>query len=109
MAPGCAAPGALRAAGSRPGAAAVRSRSCLRALLEVAAEGLAHCRENAVAPVGLAARGEAVEERGREHRSGHTFLDRGLHRPAALARVADAAGVVVQVRRLVQGLRGQVE
>ena len=78
---------------------------CLRALLEMAAEGLAHRGEDAVAEVGLAARGEPVEERGGEHRHRHALLDRGLHRPPALARVAHVAGVLVEARRLVQRLR----
>src|SRR5213082_1001288 len=68
------------------------------ALLEVAAEALAHRGKDAVAPVGLAARGEAVEQRGGEHRRGHALLDRGLHRPAALAGVAHPARILVEIR-----------
>src|SRR5579884_1164961 len=79
-------------------------RSLFRALLEVAAEALAHGGEDAVAPVGLAARGEAVEQRRGEHRSRHALFDRGLDRPASLAGVAHAAGVLLELRRLVQRL-----
>src|SRR5581483_916325 len=71
--------------------------SLFRALLQMAAERLAHRGEDAVAPVGLAARGVAVEEGRREDGSGHAFLDGRLHRPASLAGVADVAGVVLEV------------
>src|SRR5712672_131437 len=79
-------------------------RSLFWALLEVAAEALAHRRENAVAEVGLAAGGEPVEQRSGEHRRGHALLHRGLHRPPALAGVADVARVLVELGRLVQRL-----
>ena len=72
---------------------------CFRALLQVPAERVAHRGEDAVAPVRLAARREAVEERGREDGHRDSFLDRGHDRPAALARIADVAGVLVEVRR----------
>ena len=78
-------------------------------LLQMAAEGLPHRREDAVAELGLAARGEAVEERGREDRDGHTLVDRRSNRPAALPGIAHAAGIRVEHGRLVQRLRGQVE
>src|SRR5260370_31830227 len=60
--------------------------SLFRALLEVAAEGVPHRRQNAVAEVRLAAGGKPVEQRGGEHRSRHSLLDGGRHRPPALAR-----------------------
>src|SRR3954452_7565239 len=44
------------------------------ALLEVAAEALAHCGEDAVAEVRLATRGKPVEQRGGEHRRRHALL-----------------------------------
>src|SRR5436305_14037518 len=74
------------------------------ALLEVAAEALAHCGKDAVAEVRLATGGEPVEQRGGEHRRRYALLDRGLHRPPALPRVAHVAGVLVELRRLVQRL-----
>ena len=58
------------------------------ASLQVPAEGAPHRREDAVAELRLASRGEAVEERRCEHGRGHALLDGGLHRPAALAGVA---------------------
>src|SRR5712672_2753139 len=74
------------------------------ALFEVAAEALAHRGEDTVAEVGLAAGGEPVEQRSGEHRCGHALLHRGLHRPPALAGVADVARVLVELGRLVQRL-----
>src|SRR3974390_729241 len=73
--------------------------SLFGALLQMAAEGVAHRGEDAVAPVRLGAWREAGVARGGQHRRRDAFLDRRLNRPAALARVADMAGVVVEVRR----------
>src|SRR6476469_211040 len=84
--------------------AARPSPSLFRALLEVAAEALAHRGQDAVAEVGLAAGGEPVEQRGGEHGRRYALLDRCLDRPSALARVAHVAGVLVELRRLVQRL-----
>src|SRR3954464_2981902 len=70
-------------------------RSLFWALLEVAAEAPPHRGEHAVAPVGLAARGEAVEQRGGEYRGGHALLDRGLNCPPPFARIAHAACVLL--------------
>src|SRR5437763_13071657 len=94
----CAGRGPPRVGSPPAGRAAPSSRSLLGALLEVAAEALAHRGEDAVAPVGLAARGEAVEQRGGEHRRRHTLLDRGLDRPAPLAGVAHVARVLLEIR-----------
>src|ERR1700761_2251134 len=58
--------------------AVIASRSLLGALLEVAAEGVPHRRQDAVAEICLAAGGEAVEQRRGEHRRGQALLDRGL-------------------------------
>src|SRR5205823_2415247 len=73
------------------------SPSLFRALLEVAAEALAHRGEDAVAPFGFAARREAVEQGGGEHRGRHALLDGGLHGPAPLAGVAHATRVFVEL------------
>src|SRR4051812_22453999 len=55
----------------------------------VATELLAHHRHHPVAEgVGVAAP-EALEERVRDGEGGHVLVDRGLHRPAALAGVLD--------------------
>src|ERR1700756_4950632 len=64
--------------------------SLLWALLEVAAEAPAHRGEDAVAPLRLAARGEAVEQRGCEHGGRDSLLDRGLNGPSSLAGLAHA-------------------
>ena len=61
-------------------------------LLDVPAELEAHRREQLVLEVGLAARAEALVERGRQHRRRHGLVDRGLDRPAPFAGVGDAAG-----------------
>ena len=75
----------------------------------MAAERIAHRGEHTVSELGFSTRGETVEERRGEDRNGDALLDRGLQGPAALAGVADAAGVVLEHRRLVQRLRGEVE
>ena len=75
----------------------------------MAAEALSHRGEDTVAPVGLAARREAIEERRDEHRCGHALLDRRQHRPPALAGVAHAPRVLVEVGRRVQRLRREIE
>src|SRR5262249_16325899 len=67
-------------------------------LLVVPAELEAHRREELVLVIGLAARGEARVERGREDRRRNRLLDGALDGPAALARVGDAAGEVLQGR-----------
>ena len=54
-------------------------------------------------------RREARVERGREHRGGDAFLDRRDRRPAALARVGDAAGELVERRGVVERRGGEVE
>src|SRR5207253_11168531 len=51
------------------------ARSCSGPLLEVAAELEPHRRQQAVLEVGLASRGEAREERGREDVRGHGLVD----------------------------------
>ena len=99
-----------RARPSASGFSSLRRRGhCFRALLEMAAEALPHRGEDAVAEVGLAARGEPVEERGGEHRHWYALLDRGLHRPSALAGVAHVARVLVERRASRAAPRGQVE
>ena len=69
-------------------------------LLDVSAELEAHRRQQLVLEVRLAARAEALVERGGQHRRRHGFVDRGLDRPAAFAGVGDAAGELRAVRDL---------
>src|SRR5262245_35024025 len=57
----------------------------LRWLLGVAPELLAHRRQDLVRELGLAARLEPIDQRGREHMDGNALVDRGKHRPTALA------------------------
>src|SRR5262245_40649866 len=78
-------------------------------LLVVAAELLAHGREDAIGEVGLTARREPLVQRRREHRSRHPLVDRGEDRPAALARVGDASLEVGELGRLTERVRGEVE
>src|SRR5262245_2791970 len=89
--------------------AVIALRSLFRALLQMAAERLPHRGEDTVAPLGLAAGGEAVEERRGKHRGRHALLDRGLHRPPAFAGIAHATGVLVEIRGLMQRLRREIE
>jgi len=53
----------------------------------VAAELEPHRRQQAALEVGLASRGEALEERGREDVRRHGLVDGRIQRPAPLARV----------------------
>src|ERR1041385_3002319 len=57
-------------------------RSALAGRLDVAAEAVAHGREQLLAERVLAAGAEPGEEGGRQHVGRHRLLDRGLHRPA---------------------------
>ena len=67
-------------------------------LLRVPAELGAHRGQDLVGERGLAARREAVVQRGAEHLRGHAFVDGGLDRPAALAGVGHAAAERRQLR-----------
>ena len=78
-------------------------------LLDVAAEGEAHRRQQAVLEIGLAAGGEAGEQRGGEDVGRHAFLDRRFDRPASFARIRDAAGECRQVGTLAERGSGQIE
>src|SRR5215218_2182445 len=78
-------------------------------LLVVAAELLAHRREDFVAEVAEPARVEALVQGGGEDRRRHPLVDRRDRRPATLAGVGDAAGELLEVARFLQRRRGQVE
>ena len=67
------------------------SSSLWRRFFQVSAELKAHGREQFVLEVRLAARGEAFVERRGEHGHRHAFVDGGLDRPAAFARIRDSA------------------
>src|ERR1700678_3676984 len=88
---------ASRLAAGRSAAPSADTASSVGVLLVVAAELLAHRRQQLVAVDGLAARSEASEQRGAEHVRRHALVDRGQHRPATLARVRDAAGELVEL------------
>src|SRR4051794_22410736 len=98
-------PAVSRAVGPPKGA----SDSATGRALHVAAELLAHRREDLAGEVGLPTRGEALEERGGEHAGGHALLDRRLDRPPALARVGHVAGEALELRGLREGGREEVE
>src|SRR4030095_13776746 len=70
--------------------------------LEMAAELISHGRQHLAGEVGLAARGEALEECAAQHGRGRALLDRGGDGPAALAGVRDPAGVGLQIALLDQ-------
>src|SRR5262245_25051817 len=55
--------------------------------LDVAAELVAHGRQELLGEAVLLARAEAGVERGRQHLGRHRLLDGGQHRPAALAGI----------------------
>src|SRR5215472_989800 len=57
----------------------------------------------------MAARSEAFVERGAQHYRGRAFFDSGLNRPAALAGIRDAAGILREIRLLEKGYGSQVE
>ena len=90
--------------GSRP-----RNPIASGGLLVVAAELLAHRRQQLVREVGGALGDEAVEQCGRDHRRGHAFVDRGGNRPSTFARVADPPAEGVEPGRRVQRRGGEVE
>ena len=73
-------------------------RSLAGRQLDVAAELLAHRRQQLVGVDRLAAAAEPREQRGRQHRRRHALVDGGLDRPPALAGVRHPAGQPVQVR-----------
>ena len=62
-----------------------------------------------VAPLGLAAGGEALEQRGGQDVDGRAHVDRRLDRPAPLARVRHLPREVLEPRRLRQRGGGEVE
>src|SRR5215218_2173510 len=78
-------------------------------LLVVAAELLAHRREDLVAEVAEPARVEALVQGGGEDRRRHSLVDRRDRRPAALAGVGDAATELLEAGGFLQRRRGQVE
>src|SRR6266513_1389338 len=77
--------------------------------LDVAAELLAHRREDLLGEGVVLPRSEADVERGGEHVHRDALFDRRHDRPAPLARVGDHARVVRERRVLDEGLRGEVE
>src|SRR3954452_14691527 len=98
-------PAASRAVGPPKGA----SDSATGRAIHMAAELLAHRREDLAGEVRLPARFEALEERGGEHAGGHALLDRRLDRPPALTRVGHVAGEALELRRLREGGGEKVE
>src|ERR687886_1349015 len=64
---------------------------------DMAAEALAHGREELVGEARILARAEAGIERGREHGGRHGLLDGRLHGPAALSRILHMARKVREV------------
>src|SRR3954451_25273051 len=99
---------AARSSARTSSSVATRIASLAR-LLVVAAELLAHRREDLVAEVAEPARGEALVEGGGEDRRRDALVDRRDRGPAALAGVGDAAAEVGEVGRFPQRRRGQVE
>src|SRR5262245_48875076 len=78
-------------------------------LLVVAAELLPHRGEHLVGEVVEVAGREARVERRRQHRRRDALLDRRDRRPASLARVGDVPAELLERRRLVERLRGEIE
>jgi hypothetical protein len=75
----------------------------------MAAELVSHGREQLVRKVGLPARGKPFVQGRGQHGGRHGFIDRGLDRPAPLARVGNAARKTGQRRIGQQGLGRQVQ
>src|SRR6516225_6377136 len=93
-----------------PDARKVRARlSSACRLLHVPAELVAHGGKELVAERRLAARAEALVERGRKHRRRHGLVDCGFDRPASFARVGDAAGKALERGILDQRSCNEVE
>src|SRR5580698_785404 len=78
-------------------------------LLRVTAELRAHRREDLPGERAVVPGLEPFVERGGDDRGGHGLVHRGQHRPPALARVRYPAAEVVQVGRLGERGRGQVD
>src|ERR1041385_6335506 len=75
----------------------------------MAAELLPYRREQLVGVMRLAARAEALVERGGQHGHRDALVDRGADRPAPLAGVRDAAAVLRQVGASGERRGGEVE
>ncbi len=69
----------------------------------------AHGGEQLAGEISFAARGEAREERGAQHRRGHRFVDGGGDSPAPFARIRDAAGEIGELWALEQRDGRQVQ
>src|SRR5438105_2342994 len=78
-------------------------------LLDMAAEGIAHGGQKLVGEGGFALRGEAVEQRRREHGRRNAGVDCRLERPAALAGIGDAAAELGERRIVLQRVGGKIE
>ena len=75
----------------------------------MAAELLAHRREDPIAEVALATGREAFEEGGGEDVGRHRLVDGRQGRPPALARIRDPPREALQLRITVQGVSREVE
>src|SRR5262249_29172801 len=83
------------------------AQSSPRRLL-MAAEAEPHGGEHLVGELRLAARAESLVERRRQHGRRDCLVDRGLDRPAPLARVRDASGEPGEVGIGEQRARSQI-
>ena len=83
--------------------------SLLSALFDMSTELEAHCREQLVLKIGIAARSETGEKGGAQHRHRHRLVNGGLDRPAPFARVGNAPGELRQLLITRQRRRRQVE
>ena len=75
----------------------------------MSAETEAHGREHLFAEGMLLPRAEPGVQRRGEHVGRYRFLDRGLDRPAALARILDEARKVLELRILCQRSGAEIE
>src|SRR5262245_14366500 len=83
--------------------------SAHRRLLDVAAKLTSHRRQEAVAVVGLTPGAEALIQRGAEHVGRHALVDRRQHRPSALTGVGHTTRELLELWRLCERGRGQIE
>src|SRR5690348_593057 len=75
----------------------------------MAAKLVAQCGDDLGRERFVLARCEARQQRERDDRRGHAFVNRGLYRPAALAGVLDIAADVLEVWALLESQRRQIE
>src|SRR4029450_3351473 len=86
-----------------------RWTTCSCGLLDVAAELITHRRQELALERRVTARAEALVERGRQHRNGHSLIDPRLNGPAPFAGIGYAARTLRERRIRHESAGGEVE